>query len=533
MNKTVSAFLAVALLLLFFSVTLQKFLFSDDIQNFMLKNSLVTAHPQSSFIQVASEESSSWMKQGRFTPLSFLWQDGIFMNVPSVAAYRWFVLLMNFAGIAAFLFFLHTLNVNINSAVWVACLCAVMQFRIQYHDAYTSLNGMYQLLAVLVFLSVGFFVLFIKSRQWYFMFFSLLLYALAHLQSEVGISAFFFIPATALLLKVPLGKTIKYFSPYLLATALYLTFVVWLKAEIADKSSIYEGFQSNFDIHEMLGLLQRQMYSCLPLTNLHRQIALPEILAHRFELQPVITACIVALSLAILLYYRRPIAHTHNRFNWIFVLYVLLLMTVPALFILPSVKYQKTLQMGSGYLPVYLQNLGTATLLAYIAGYLSARSSYFYKTAKVVFSVFIAICTGITFLFNSALINARMYELSSPSIAQYKSVKNGLMKNVPEGSTVLIGYFWQSAWMYDEIFIHLCSKKFAVVNADEYHPSPADTANTCYLLESTPGNPISTKLYEMNCTTREQNKILAEAKHDCDIQETEREKVILHRIFNR
>jgi hypothetical protein len=527
MIKAVGNLLSVVLLFLFFSNTLSEFLFSDDIQNFHLRNSLAVAYPDTSFVKVAMDGNASWMTQGRFTPLSFLWQEIIFMKIPSVMAYRWFVLLMNFAGIAAFMLFMHKLPIKISPVVWIVCLCAVMQFRIQYHDAYTSLHGMYQFLTVLIFMSLTSYVLYIRKERWYYLLFSCMLYIAALLQGEVGMTVFFLMPAVGLFLIVPLQKLWKQFLPYFAITVAYLGCVIWLKMNIADKGNIYQGLQSNFDVAEMLILFLRQTYACLPLTNLHRQIGIPQLIYHRFTTLPLLTIVIAAISVGLLWYSSKKDVGVSGGFNWRFVLFALLLMIVPALFILPSLKYQQTMPMGVGYLPVYLQNLGTATLLAYILHYIFTRNQF----AGYLFSAFITLCVIVTFLFNSAMISARSYELSVPMLSQYKSLKEGIMKDVPRGSVVLMGYFWNSAWFYDEVFVNLCSKRFSVIDAHGYSPSPADTTKSCYLLESLPGNPVYTKLYEVNCATGERGKTLAERIHCCDIHQTEQEKVILHRAF--
>ena len=57
----------------------------------------------------------------------------------------------NILAVIAFLFYLSSLKIKLNYGIWLVCFGAVTQFRISYHDAFTSLNGMYQLLAIFIF----------------------------------------------------------------------------------------------------------------------------------------------------------------------------------------------------------------------------------------------------------------------------------------------------------------------------------------------------------------------------------------------
>lgn len=533
MKKILATLLSIVLLFLCFFLTLQEFLFTDDIQNFFLRNSLVTASPGASTWQVVKGVNTHWMAQGRFTPLSFLWQESVFMKLPTVMAYRWFVLLMNFAGIGAFLYFLYNLGIKYSKVLWMVCFCAVLQFRIQYHDVYTSLHGMYQLLAVLLFTSLSSYVLWVKTGRWYYLLFSLLLYAAAHLHTEVGIAGMFFIPATGLLLNLPFNKLFKHNVPYVLITALYLLIVVWLKVNVPDTGAVYSGLQSNLALDDMWSLFVRQVFATLPFSNLYGQVAIPQILFHRFTLMPFVSVAIGLITVGLLVFSKGKTPAALSAINPRYVFFLLLLMVVPALFILPSSKYQRELQFGTGYLPVYIQNFGTATLLAYFIDHLWVRRAFAYRFAGYLMSAAVGVAVAVNFLFNSALINARMCELSSPVIAQYQSLKDGILKDVPEGSRVVIPYFWNMAWIYDEVFRNLYSRSFEVINEGDYHPSASDTTRqNCYVLETLPGTPVYTKLYPLSCTGFDRGNPIEERIHTNTLQQTEQEKLILHRIFN-
>lgn len=522
LNKIIYFLLSTLLLFLFFSPTLQEFLFSDDIFNFFHRNSLVKANPDVSLIDVSLNSNNTWMHiHGRFSPLAFFTMDSVFLNTPSVTTYRWVILFTNFATIPLVLWYLRLLGAKINLVIWCVCLCAVMQFRVQYHDSYTSFNGMYQILTIFIFTSLAFYVLYIKHGKWYYIIPSLFFYATALLQTEAGLAAFFFIPATAFVMRNSVKTTIKQFLPYLSITLIYLAFVAGLKENVLDKEHIYIGLQSNFDMLQMARLWCRQVYACLPLSNLHRQISIPNILYHRFTLLPILTILIFILSYGLQFFAGKQNNPISSAFNWRLILFSILLMTVPCLTIMPSLKYQQEVQMGIAYLPVYIQNIGTATLLACILSYCYQQKK---KTAYIL-SIVISVCIVTTFLFNSALINAQICESSNGRVAQYKAVTEGILNDVEAGDVIYVN---ESAWFYNEIFANWYSRNFTLIDTINFKTT-TDTTKTYYWLETTNQCPIQTTLYKLNPATKEHNQIVAKKIYNCTQQKTEADRRMLDR----
>jgi len=533
-KKAIEYTLSLLLILLFFSVTLKEFLFSDDLQNYQLFNSMLTGKPSASLWNAFMFDNELWMQQGRFTPLSFLWQDGVFMYIPTVKLYRLFVLVMNLLSITVVVVFIKKLPVKINFALWIICLCAVMQFRIQYHDAYTSLHGMYQLLTILIFGSLISYIKFNQTNRWGYWVLAVCMYTITLLVSEVGLGTVLFIPATALLFNNSIRKTLTHTMPFAVVTIAYLMIVMWLRTHPPAGGKIYYGLQSNLNFSDMYSLFERQMFATLPLSNLFNQIAIPQVLHHRFDSSPLITISILTLSITlfVLVVKRFQVPDGNSTFSPKLVLYFLLLSAVPAIFILPSVKYQKEIQMGASYLPVFIQNFGMALLLAYMAQVNMQSSKAIGKAIGYTITLFLVLCVPVTFLFNSALINAGICEKSAPSLAQYYSLKEGILNDVPDNSLIIVTQGWKQAWMYDEIFLNLTHKDFRVVDNSDYNISPADSVyKHCYLLETKLTKPISSKLYKLDCTTGAWGNVVAYREHENNLYQTDLEKNILHRIL--
>lgn len=511
-NRLTGVFLSVILLFLFFSNTLQEFLFSDDLVFYLIKNS----YQDKSFatvLRVIFSENEWWMQNGRFYPLYPTLSNVVLFNASTVMSYRWYILLINFAGIASFLLFLRTIGAKINPFVWVLCICCLMQFRVQYHDVYTTIQGTYQFLSILVFSSLTFYVTYVQKKRWHYLAISLLFYTSALLLMEIGLAVFLFIPATALLLKVPLKNIVKHVVPYLILTIFYLGYVAWIKSKII--SSSYTGIQPNVHPPSMLSLLWRQLYASLPLTNMHSIAAIPLKLLYGIKGYPVVIALIIVIAAVIAVFFikkeneKKPVTET----RWI--LYFLLLMTVPSLFITPSLKYQQEVKIGVGYLPIYFQNLSLAVLFTYFIQYCFA---FTVPAVQLLVRLILVFIIAVTFIFNTAMLNDRMYYYSEPALAQYQSVKEeNIMKDVPAGSIIRIDYLWNNGWIYHQIFPNLTGKNYTVYNDDAVAPYTTDSTTVCFVLETLPGDTLYTKLYELNCTTGERGKVLATRIHKCRI----------------
>jgi len=179
----------------------------------------------------------------------------------------------------------------------------------------------------------------------------------------------------------------------------------------------------------------------------------------------------------------------------------LTLMILPACLLMQSVKYQQTLAYGFGYLPVFIQNFGTAMLLAYLFAFVvSCRRNLILPIVLL-----LAVCTASvsSFLFNKAISKTREYQQSLPLQSQWQSVQNGILSSCPEGSYILLGhdYIYKAPFIYSTIFTNLTGKKFKVYDLQEWNGEMSDSSSLCYIFDCQKGDTIYNRLYQMNCLT--------------------------------
>ncbi len=492
-------------------------LYSDDLPNFQFKTYQPKVKNENA-IQLALPAIETWKSAGRFTPVSFFWMEFVFKNVSTIKNYKLMIFILNIMTVIIFLIYLRALRVKINYGIWLICFGSVIQYRIEFHDAYTSLNGMYQVLAIFIFASLILHCYYLIKRKMWLLILSAICFVISMLISEVGLLAFFLVPFSAIILKIPFRKFWRSFNLYLILFMSYLAYVFWLRYHVQDKD-VYIGLKAGFDLWAMGELLVKQLYATLPLTNLQDKSAIPIVLFHQFTDLKNLLGVIAMFLLGYLAFrsYQLQPKKEEKYFNFAHLFLFGAILVFPALFILPSLKYQQEVRWGVGYLPVYIQNFGTATLFTCLFEYgfhNLKRSGSVYST---VFFIFIVFSTSINFLFNHALINTTSYKISFPAQVLYDSVKEGILKNCDDGSTIILGndFYYKSPESYHLLFKEITGKDFKVVDAGTNFTM--SDSSLCYYLDCKPGKKVVVSLYRLKGSDNQTKVLNKKFERDCNI----------------
>lgn len=492
-------------------------LYADDLPNFQHRAARVQTDLQET-LQRTNIVIEHWKTNGRYTPISFIWMELSFYLFTTISSYKIFVFFMNILAVIVFVVYLRVLKMNINYSIWLICLGSVIQYRVGFHDAYTSYNGMYQLLTVFVFATLIFQGLYFTKQNIWFLLVAAFCFIISLFISEVGLLALLLIPFTAVFLKIPFKKWAISVIPIILITLGYLGYIAWLRTHMIEKDA-YPGLKTSFDLTAMTELLAKQMYASLPLTNLQNKSAIPIVLFHQLS---NIWNLIAVFAIFIIGYfisknYKLKNAAMKYNINFSTLIFALALMGFPALFILPSAKYQNEVSWGTAYLPVYIQSFGTAMLLALLFEYFfkslqKAKPWYLYGLI-----VFITCSSAIAFLLNNALINVRSYKNSFPAQVLFEAVKDGALNNCKSGSTLILGndFYWKSPLGYQMLFKELTGREYRVYDAGTQF-IPVDTSD-CYFLDCQPGKKVLVTLYEMDCFNHEKKVLIEKRETDCKI----------------
>ena len=276
-----------------------------------------------------------------------------------------------------------------------------------------------------VFLSLTLYNYYLVNKKIRLLFLSNIFFVVSILTSEVGLIVLLLTPVCAFMQQVSFKKIITSSLFYVLTACSYLSYTFWLRSHV-DKHEAYVGLTTNINFHAMRDLFYKQIFASFPMSNIFGKRGLPNIFLHQLTDVKNLIGIVLILIFSIVVYikYANKNSKTVNIFPYRFLLLSLGLIAFPAIFILPSVKYQSEVQWGVGYLPVYFQNFGSATFLYILIQWTLDNHRRFFKyVSAFLFSVAVSgIC--VAFLFNNALIKASSFNKSFPATVFYNKIND-------------------------------------------------------------------------------------------------------------
>ncbi len=500
-KSRLSAFFAFLLVLICLLPILKTGLYTDDLFLFQTRNSL-SEFRDKPFTETAHKEVESWKNSGRYAPVSLYLMEFVYKNFTTIISYKIYVLLMNLLAVISFLLLLKSFNAPKLIPLFLLFYAAEIQFRLQYHDAFSAFNGMYQLLAICIFGSIASYNYSVQRRSWGFYILSIALASIAMLTSEMGVCLIPLLLICAWFNHPNLRKSVFSIIPFAAILLVYMAYILKIRSEATWS---YPGLSANLNWSDMFPVLEIQLFAALPFSNLFKQNQIPQLLSGQlvgtFNFLAIFLILITATAL---IFGSKRISMVSFRKGLIWI--AILLWLFPACILMTSVKYQHELHWGQGYLPVFIQNFGVAVILAYLALLILNIGELW---SKVVFNfIGLVVITALlsAFLFNSAIIKVRNYDLCIPADALYRSIKSGILNDCPSGSNIILtdDYFWRAPDIYRQIFQDTYKRNFSVFDAEEQKPGSnvkINPVNACFLLECAKGDTIYTRLYKLDCSS--------------------------------
>src|SRR5690606_27634977 len=191
--------------------------------------------------ELTVSDTKNWMNNGRFAPLFYLQERFMFAYLDHLLLYKGAIWILNICSVLSFCLLLYSLGVKLHFIVlFILLYPAFIQFRVTYHDAFTSFNGQFQIIVILNSLSLFFFNEYLKKGHIINNALSILFFASALLYFEFSLIFY------ALFAAISFFR--KKFLPVLPNTLLlftYLMLILWLRTELKDTGTQYVGLQSN------------------------------------------------------------------------------------------------------------------------------------------------------------------------------------------------------------------------------------------------------------------------------------------------
>lgn len=475
-------FVALCPLLICLSPILIAGLYSDDLPNYIQMSLGSTPDYKALFSEINSS-IIHWKKFGRYNPFAFLFLRSFFFFYTSINAIKCCILVLNLMAVSSFILLLKNVNNRFPLFVFPFIYVSMIQFRVNFFDAYSSLNGMYPFFCFLLFLSLNLFLYYLKNRKTVFFVFSFLLFCCCLLFIEVAVVA---LPIYIVFLyrsTLKIKEKVLVFFPYFAFFSWYICYFFYLKSLIQDPSAIYQGMAMNLSIKSVLPAFAKQIFSTLPLSFFYNETIFLKIT--NWISSPVLISLSAILILSVFFAFnlirKSPSSSLINPFlsktDLIFISFLLII--VPGGIISLTVKYQQILFLGKGYLPVYIQHFGLSILLMLLFEYLLEKRMQL--LAKGLLLIFVAISI-LTLWQNTYLAKRYMSEITHPTIATFQSFKAGILDSVPNQINLFISndYFYTGKYLYEYMLREKLNRDMYVKFAEKLDTQKI-SYNSCYL----------------------------------------------------
>lgn len=474
-NKVIATLLVVYFGMAFYPVVKSGFYSDDTMFAHGVRGKVM--YEETNVWELAKRDTEHWMKSARVAPVFYLSQQAIFYHFNQAGSYKALLWLLNMVAVLAFATYLYLLTSNKKLLLLTLILLpTVFQFRVLQHDAYTTFNGLFQVLAILNFAALSLFALYLKRGNYWLLAATILLLSVALCYHELTLV---FVPLYLVTVLAVSGRAtlnLLYVAKKLLAvamvTALYLSVIIYLRVSIPSEQSQYNGLRTSLDSDKMLTLFHAQVFSAIPLSYLNYEknflkVPVPTMVDEMKQFTPIWGFALLLL-LAWLLARRygtlppETKGQAHKWFFWV----GLLLLVLPAVMLMPSEKYQYQARPGNGYIPVYLQNLGGAMLFALLLHILLASTSRVKQYLGKGLLVLFILVVPITFANNMRLVALQNHKWHNPSSALEKALDDHIMEPVNDHDMIWLtsNHHWGGTEHYMHLFFEKTGHRVVVTN---------------------------------------------------------------------
>jgi hypothetical protein len=354
--KIIKTYSSYFLMLICLSQIFYGFVYSDD---------LFTYHNPKNYdniLQFSKDTILFWVKQGRFLFVMFLVQT-LFFFFYSVLTYKIYLFILNVLAFCCFTLLLKKIIPRFSILLWTILYLSLFQFRMGYHCPYNSFFGMYPYLVIFTSISIYFSLMYNESKQFKYLFFSIFFYLLGLMTIEIAL----IIPITSLIAnynsKIKIKQLLRIHLPHIIITFIYISIIIYIKS-ISNFEMTYIGIKPSFELYKIIKTALIQTIASFPLINLYKQKEILNNIFSQIKSHYVYLLFFVTTYFFITYNSRKNFYNLKNQ-NLKALIIGILLLTLPPFFISISSKYQEELFLGRGYLPLYIQNFGLATILYY------------------------------------------------------------------------------------------------------------------------------------------------------------------------
>lgn len=437
------AFVLIIFYLLVSMPILQAGFFGDDVLNSTIRGTIEQSH--TSLLAFCIDSSKAWLLgNGRIFPLGFFLQyPSFYILYKSAVLYQTARLV--FIGLSlittAWLLKLTIKNIKV-SFLFLFLVPALWSIR-DISDPLTSYSIFLSALTIFIMFSLCCFVKFNENKKVFWLSLSLLAYACALLTYELGVITFFCVLIIAWFNRITRKNFFLAILPHAIISALYLT-ACFIARHYAIGS--YDGTTLGYFNKNALLTFIYQLTASLPLNYgiFSGHCFKLAVFASFFQSPFSIIHIIILFCISFFALNKLLLSLILDRTQRLFLLSLgLTLNIIPALLIASTIKYQNILAWGLGYLPVYIQYIGTAFIFL---SFLSQKKRNF----RIIFSLLFSIITCLTLIFNTAVVKKENLIWQDGRDLEISAIQHGLFNNLPPEAIIISKDQWATPAFYQQ-----------------------------------------------------------------------------------
>ncbi len=410
-------------------------------------------------VQMAYNSIIVWLQNGRFYPLSS-YTLAFFTIVNNLFEYKLILLAVELFNIALFGYFIKKLTGSTAMGfLSMSFIPLLIQFRYR-QDPVLSYNLLLQLLFFYILASLILLLFFLDSKKRIYIYLSVLVYLLSLLTYEITYP-FFILYILVIYFygqKKKIFDVLRISSPFIFVAVFCALLTVLLRITLnmplvnSAKTSIYIP---NLSLGPYITALAMQTSAAFPLSYFYSDPSGVFKTGLEVDSTIILIAALIFIGFFIVVLEVLKKAQNeisvpkpdHKMLKSVFAIGLLMLI-LPGTMMSLSTAYQSFVSWGAGYLPVYISYFGLSMMLSSVVFYLLELFSKKSRNGVIILSLVIAItCSGIgvmNYFNNSTVVDYSNLYWNYPRAIIEDGISNGLMKNVPDGSTLIVddNYPW-------------------------------------------------------------------------------------------
>ena len=422
----------------------------DDVLNSLTPGTIALANI--SLFALCLTYIKSWIALGRIFPLGFLVQYPFFYLFTVPFLYQIVRVIFIWLSLLSAAWLLQLLIKNIKASLLFLFLIPAFWSIRNMSDPLTSYALLLPALTLFIFFSLISFIKFNQTKKALWLSLSLISYTCALMTYELGVLTLFCVLVIAWFSQPQKKQFVLSVVPHVLLTCLYIILCLILRHYAI---STYDGTTvAHFHKHLFLTFIY-QLTASMPLNyGIFSGHCFKKVVFLSYFQEPFSIIILITVFIIVFFSFNKLLPHlVFTKKQRLLLLNLgLTLNIVPSLLIASTIKYQKVLAWGLGYLPVYIQYIGTAFIFLSLFSLLNAskKSDLQKSNIRILFSLIFSLITCLSLIFNTAVVKKENVLWQNGRDLEISAIEQGVLSHVPPGAVLVSKDQWANPAFYQQ-----------------------------------------------------------------------------------